>query len=117
MGEGTKAIVRGLVIPGGAGVGLCWCLGLSPETEILEAIGASTELLLLISLLSILSVCVTMLKAIEYIRFFGLFAWVTGTLGGYSIGIGEHRVGLFLVLMALVFMNFGFMYSGLESAW
>lgn len=117
MGEGEKAIVRGLVISGGAGVGLFWGLGLSPETEILEAIGASTGILLLISLLSTLSVGFTMLKAIEYIRFFGLLAWVTGTLGGYSIGIGEHRAGLFLVLLALVFMNFGFMHYGLESAW
>lgn len=117
MGEGKKAIVRGLVISGGAGVGLFWGLGLSPETEILEAVGASTWLLALISGVSLLSLGVTMLKAVEYIRFFGLFAWVTGILGGYGIGLGAHRVGMMLVLLALGFMNLGFMYYGLDSSW
>lgn len=68
-------------------------------------------------MLSFLTVAVTILKALEYLRFFGLFAWVTGTLGGYSIGLGQHRVGVILVLLALVFMNLGFMYYGLESTW
>lgn len=117
MGPRGTAIWRNIVIGGGFGVGFFWGWELSPEHEVLASMGAPPEVHMLLSILSVIGLIATLLKALEYLRVFGLLAWVFGTMGGYAIAVGDPSTGIGLVVLAEVAIVLGFLSYGVTHRW
>lgn len=71
---GEEAFWRSIVVSGGVGTGIYWGLELSPEEEILKAVGAPDGYIWITGVLSLIVLGATAWKAILHLRTFGLLA-------------------------------------------